>query len=451
MKAFVRNECGSVLVWTAVLLPVLLGVAGMSIDAGRLYIVNTDMQHVADAAALAAASELDGTTGAITRATAAATALTNGTLFASDNPTVKVVTPLVFYKSNAGSFIGCSNAVTTVDAEAACVQVRTVTRSITTSFIRAVGWSSDAQTAAVASAESRYIACEVSPLALCVPDVAAFPTVSGVTLSKGSNILIQADPTNGNFGLLDPVTGGCGNSAPCAEEHVAQTSPQFCFSQGINLVGGKKAGPVDNGFNSRLDDKKANGDYAPAPNIMSEYPVDSNISSANRYGNRDWISSGKLTTYLNTYHAANPGFIATVQAAAPAGTLTSRYELYLMELGLNPATADVEKTPVSYAATQTMATMPANGTWYPTNFKPMPATLIPDRRLIYIAILSDAQCSTNAPITNVSKLAKVFITRLAGDSSPAKNGEVVVEYINQVTAGDDDGKLHHIVQLVKQP
>jgi hypothetical protein len=52
---------------------VLIGMAGLALDLGRMYVAKNELQGFADAAALAAAFELDGTSQGIARATAVAT------------------------------------------------------------------------------------------------------------------------------------------------------------------------------------------------------------------------------------------------------------------------------------------------------------------------------------------------------------------------------------------
>src|SRR5712691_9034010 len=55
------SKKGFVLVVTCIALAILLGMAGLAVDAGRLYVVKSELQAFADAAALSAALELDGT------------------------------------------------------------------------------------------------------------------------------------------------------------------------------------------------------------------------------------------------------------------------------------------------------------------------------------------------------------------------------------------------------
>ena len=68
----VRKRKGFALIATAVSSLVLLAVLGLALDLGRLFVINSELQSFADAAALAAAFEMDGTTAGLTRADAVA-------------------------------------------------------------------------------------------------------------------------------------------------------------------------------------------------------------------------------------------------------------------------------------------------------------------------------------------------------------------------------------------
>ncbi|MEN3276694.1 MAG: hypothetical protein V7631_2484 [Massilia sp.] len=67
-----RRQRGAFAVMTAALILVMLGFCGLAIDLGRVYNRKVELQGVADAAALAAAAELDGTAEGIDRAMNAA-------------------------------------------------------------------------------------------------------------------------------------------------------------------------------------------------------------------------------------------------------------------------------------------------------------------------------------------------------------------------------------------
>jgi Flp pilus assembly protein TadG len=65
------RRSGYVLIATSFGLVFLLGVAGLSIDIGRMYLTKSEAQAYVDAAAMAAAKELDDTSAGVARATAA--------------------------------------------------------------------------------------------------------------------------------------------------------------------------------------------------------------------------------------------------------------------------------------------------------------------------------------------------------------------------------------------
>jgi uncharacterized membrane protein len=73
-----RSDKGFVLIVTCIVLAILLGLAGLGIDIGRMYVIRTELQAFSDAAALNAALQLDGTDQGTDRARQAASALATG-------------------------------------------------------------------------------------------------------------------------------------------------------------------------------------------------------------------------------------------------------------------------------------------------------------------------------------------------------------------------------------
>src|SRR3954471_10742216 len=82
LRRGIRDDRAFVMVWFAIVLPVMLALFALSLDLGRATTMNTELKIMADAAALAAAKALDGTENAITNANAAAAALVNSSKFA---------------------------------------------------------------------------------------------------------------------------------------------------------------------------------------------------------------------------------------------------------------------------------------------------------------------------------------------------------------------------------
>jgi Flp pilus assembly protein TadG len=73
-----RGEKGFTLIATAVGMVAILGIAGVSVDLGRMYITKSELAAYTDAASIAAAIQLDGTSAGVTRAINAATGMGAG-------------------------------------------------------------------------------------------------------------------------------------------------------------------------------------------------------------------------------------------------------------------------------------------------------------------------------------------------------------------------------------
>ncbi len=69
---------GFVLIATTIVLAVLLGLAGIVVDAGRMYLIKSELQAFTDAASLNAVMQLDGSPGGQEKARRAASELAGG-------------------------------------------------------------------------------------------------------------------------------------------------------------------------------------------------------------------------------------------------------------------------------------------------------------------------------------------------------------------------------------
>ena len=78
-----KPEQGVVLIWTALLIFAMIGMLGLAVDLGRMYIVKGELQNYTDAAAFAAAMELNGLQSGLDRARTSAAGLPNKWDFAS--------------------------------------------------------------------------------------------------------------------------------------------------------------------------------------------------------------------------------------------------------------------------------------------------------------------------------------------------------------------------------
>jgi Flp pilus assembly protein TadG len=100
---------GYILVATCLSLSFLLGVCGLALDIGRMYIAQNEAQAYVDSAALAAARQLDGTSTGITRASSATGGDTDKWRF--DTQSFSSVTT-TFSTSSGGSFVASPSPAT---------------------------------------------------------------------------------------------------------------------------------------------------------------------------------------------------------------------------------------------------------------------------------------------------------------------------------------------------
>lgn len=476
------DERGFTLIFFAVALPLMLGVVGLAVDVGRLYTLDTQLANVADAAALAAASQLDRNDGALQRARDAANALTNEASF-SDTSHVE----LSFRFAATLPELQNSPIFTLSDpsgAAAVYVEVRTAHRSLTASFLEFVG----AQAAPIqrrATAESQYYACDVTPLMMCHRDPAGF--TASATRGRQYMLRNSAAMTDGTLVTLDAPGDVAGRFTP---QRLASNRPAFCYTDTIIYRAGVTARQFDDAVNVRFDRyQQANGPIAPelaafppAPSVIQGQRYKSCLSPPNaadvnppyhlprdsafrrvtddtRYdqGSGDWKAtlaygaSGSnvalaLDEYIYWNHADKT---AAFQSRLRAST--SRFEIYLKELGLDQLT---EPNLVSTRPGALSATLPTGGpragsyaslseTPTPRCYSGREPANEARRRVVYIAIVDCRNFASNASAAVLSRfVGKFFLVE------PSNAGVIFVEFLNLVKPVSDDGKLRHIVQLV---
>ena len=135
LRDFLRNDKGSVAPTVALSLFALIAAGGIAFDYARVASMDTELQNAADQAALAAASQLDGGTGAQNQARAAAqTLITNKTAMANDagSPNIAIQNAnIVFYSAYTDP---TTNTVATGDADFNFVRVTVHSRTAVFAF-----------------------------------------------------------------------------------------------------------------------------------------------------------------------------------------------------------------------------------------------------------------------------------------------------------------------------
>ena len=181
------DQGGAIAVMLALMLAALLGMLGLAMDLGKAWNLETELQHAADACALAGATQLDGSDGARARAIdacvtqLAAPLVENTQRFASDglgnevkfdtntnidtNDGKSLNTDIKFYVS-----LPISAAVeATTDAEANYIEANVAPRRVDFAFAAVIGAVTSANPRARALAGWTSFFCDSPPMFMCNP------------------------------------------------------------------------------------------------------------------------------------------------------------------------------------------------------------------------------------------------------------------------------------------
>ena len=288
-----RSDGGAVAPTVGLALFGLIAVSGIAFDYARLAAMDSELQNAADQAALAAASQLDGTSGARERAIAAAQALLrNTTVFASDDSGVEgdsrrvTIAEVEFFESYnevADTYgTAVSNDVSAVDtatdAKAKVVEVTVGTRVANYALTPVVDVLSSPQISAQALASLSSAICNVPPLMFCKPPGSGeFPTEADI----GKGVLLEPGPQvgawyPGEYGYLDFGTGSKTVSELLGENN--EFSGCTDETDGIQTEPGQKTSVTDS-LNTRFDVYQnsvdpcdpSTGDYCPAENVRKDF------------------------------------------------------------------------------------------------------------------------------------------------------------------------------------
>jgi Flp pilus assembly protein TadG len=224
------NADGSVAPTVALSLIGLLAIGGVAFDYAHLASMDTELQQAADQAAIAAATQLDGKTGSVARATAAAQNLiTNRTLLAGGGGSNAVaISTIIFCSAFDDSIVNTNTActATTSDAAARYVWVKVGSRTANYTLTPIVARFSSGAIGAEAVASLNSAICKNPPVMLCNPVEPAGNTNDNLPFTPSPGVglkLISGDATvPGNFGWLQSSVG---NGASALAETLSYDSP----------------------------------------------------------------------------------------------------------------------------------------------------------------------------------------------------------------------------------
>lgn len=425
--SFAEAKRGAVAIYVALAAAVTLGVIGLALDASRAMILRSEAQSGADALALAAASQLDGTPTAITRAnTAIANLVANTQQLASTGAGPVSLSSVRYLRGlPATDDLPITNTFVTTDPLLArFVEVTTTPLPHANTFLLAVGAPPSITISTRAVAGCHQAVCRAPPIMICNPaEQGNTGALFDISVWRGRQVkLVHQGGANaswapGNFGYLEVN----GSGANVLRDALASTGgANICYGRTVVTEPGAKNG-ARNALNVRFGIYQNPGfggvsnsaEFAPDINVRT-MPRDLAFSGpANRFGNGQWNCS--------SYWSANFGSSSVPKPAGCTATSSgyTRYDQYLYEIahGLDlqaPANAANERV---------------------------------DRRIIYVAIVNCVDQNVHGTMTvRPLNYLRIFLTEPVNEPSGV---EIMGEIVDVVQLGDDDGVLHDVVQLYR--
>ena len=390
------DEAGNTLVYVTLSAAVILGMIGLVLDGSRAMITHSEAQGAADAAALAAASQLDGQSGACARAKAEATAVTNRQRFAqggggaiaiaANSPRLLSGLPNRDAASVDGLVLPDD---TTCDPAARYVEVKTQQLTHQNTLLAALTSQNTTLIQRTATAGFRRSLCAAAPvMSVCN------------TLSWQPGVAFDAWDNKGGSqkGWLN--SNDCGD-ANCVHDELAQLQPAFCVvDNSLAPATGNKTKKASDGYNTRFGEGST-----------SEYPSDLNVMKYPRDnvpGKPGWNCAG----YFDTYHASDK--LPKPTGCTANATEVTRYSIYQLER---------EKNKIPDAG------KPKTGN-----------TTTVERRLVYLAVFNCA----------VGGAPQAFIKAFMIEPAIGTSTKVgFIEPLGLATSKTDPTAVHEEVQLYR--
>lgn len=431
LRRLKRDEHASILLQFTVYVVAIFGMIGLALDGGRFLLLNNGLQDLADAAAIAGAKELDGTSDALTRANNAARNLLNNDPRWSDVAGVQILagTAGVQFYSQLNP-----DTVTTDPAQASFVKVTTGSWQVAPMFLVAVGAISNNSTSASAVAGTQFVACAPVQSYICGP---SFPRTT--TPGTMFQLLSGGSGGSGNWGIMD-LPAGVSNYAAYFSQ-----LPSACKAVLVDQrTGNGQHSDIVSGINVRFDQPAGNNvNYT---NIAAPIVIDG----------IDTTGCGAKSVTPKNFDPNNYSATCNSSGSCPlprtAGAANSNLNAYWQNHhGANWPIDPTTGQPISlYQAYQQEIAM--TGSWRTDSREPhapqcLPTNNDPARRILSIAILDTCPSGNSGGPYIFSKYAEFFLTEPAAlvSGQPLVNAE----YYKTYKANDPNGKLHQIIQLVR--
>lgn len=271
-----QHQQGAVVIMLGLSLLVLFGFLALVFDLGRTYVVRTELQNAADAAALAGAKDLNRKASGISKAiaTVAAIGLQNKTAFSfKTDARINITHDMISVGSCPED--NCMVLVSSITSDAAAadktfIKVHIPSGSLTTFFARIFG---NQTTQTFGRAVAGFYLTDVTPIGICAIDLnrggirttAAGDELTEFGFRRGvSYNIMKLGPIGGSGQpyLLNPVDKWGGPSCDPSHSSATYTAPFVCSGTSATVGAvpgyvfgntGISAGPMEVALNSRFE------------------------------------------------------------------------------------------------------------------------------------------------------------------------------------------------------
>jgi Flp pilus assembly protein TadG len=434
-----QDRAGAVAIYTAFAGSLLIGSAVLAVDYGRMAVLRTQMQNAADAAALAAAAQLDHQANARARAEDVARSAATQTASVGLGTVALEVADVAFFSAMTPAPVEATD-----DRDAAFVRVTLAPRTADLLFqpvlnlvARAVS-PTTATLGARATAAAAPFVCNAPTVMICDLGTGDFGGELMSPAQAGRQLMLLehgSAPANFFYAVFKlacpPGNPSC--SAAQAAAFGASPDPDRCGGGEVSVVNGS-SGDIDDSINGRFGDQPFGG---PARNVAAYGRDLSALGTApwlGDYGLGDWDLAG----YWQTAHGGAP---------PPSLAGATRYQVYLHELGETFARSGSRTLyPVAQGAPLPpgyVLVPPQQGVGVPTNGLPAGASIAtPARRVIRAGIANCGTADLDEPVPTNGQFMDLFVTERSADSV------LYLEIIGPVTE-TNSSDFHNNVRLVE--
>jgi hypothetical protein len=429
---FRKRQQGAVAIIVGLSLFILIGLLGLVLDLGHLYITKTELQNAADAAALSGAKQLNGKTSGIDAAVSEAIRTAGQNQFDFTHQVVIGIGDIEAGTCPDDSCMSPASSITsdTLAANITFLKVTIPSGNLATWFMRAIPHGSQS-TATFGLAVAGKYAVDITPIAICqLPDPG---TTNELGYERGVSYKVaDINPVaNGVMYWIDPESAV---PTVCPAANASDSLPYMCtgktaFTPIVGQTVNTNSGISDNqleALDSRFDvfnsTNKCEPTTAPPDTNVKEYVFDSNTPGSPK----DWmnpdpaqqsisciIDKNKCTGVPVPYASRSFSDYGVLWSAyRPTGKMVSDWPTYYKGDATN---YPVPPTSISSPYAQT------SGDFFKAPSNPGK----PGRRVLNMVIVKCKADSGNCRTTTVLGIGKFFMQKKANQPS---NKEIYVEF-----------------------